>query len=94
MRSTFTSEFIYDAAPGWEQRGKKMATVLGIKFLPKNILGQLSGVLKCSDGSETETRQWIEEIVTQLVPITIVPFKIVWLLECGDVIIKEVASTK
>ena len=92
MRSTFTTEFIYDGSDGFLERKAKMCERLDIKLDTKsgNMIGQLSGVLKGSDLAEEDIRRWLSEMCYELEKITIVPFKIVWLLEGGDIIIKEI----
>lgn len=90
MRATFTTEYIYDGSDGFEIRAKKMAEVLGIEWRGRNMIGQLSGITKGLDLVEEDIRRWLEEMCFDLEKITLVSFKIVWLLEGGDLICKEI----
>jgi len=90
MRAAFTTEFIYDGAEGFEKRARKIAKVLDVEWQGKNIVGQLSGVTGGLDLAEEDIRRWLLEMCYELGKITIVSFKIVWLLQGGDIIIKEI----
>ena len=101
MRATFTTEFIYDGAKGYEGRKNKMMEVLeqGELKLERNnrggmTLGQMAGITSGLDLAESDIKRWIEEQYWDLCRITKVPFKIVWLLEGGDLICKEVFPIK
>jgi hypothetical protein len=102
MRATYTTEFIYDGADGHSDRKDKMMEVLEageIKKLERdnhmgNMIGQISGITSGLNLDESDIKRWIDEQCWDLCKITIVPFKIVWLLEGGDVIIKEVTPIK
>ena len=100
MRATFTTEFIYDGADGYEDRKDKMMEVLegGESKMERNnkmgsMVGQICGITHGSDLGETDIKRWIDEMCYDLYKITIVPFKIVWLLESGDIIIKDIKSS-
>jgi len=92
MRATFTTNFIYDGSDAFLYRKEKMCEILNIKMDLKgsSMIGQLSGILSGSDLGETDIRRWIEEQCYELHKITKVPFKIVYLLEGGDIVIKEI----
>lgn len=97
MRATFTTEFIYDGSKGYLERKDKMMEILeeGELKLERNnhmgsMIGQISGITSGLDLVESDIKRWIDEQYWDLCRITIVPFKIVWLLEGGDIFIKEV----
>jgi hypothetical protein len=97
MRATFTTEFIYDSSEGFEERAQELLDILTStqgashsKWKGGNAIGQLSGVASGLDLAESDTTRWIEEERWECARVTKVPFKIVWLLEGGDVIIKDV----
>ncbi len=94
MRATFTTSFIYDADTGHKERANEMAKVLGISWEEKNMIGVMSGITSGLDIAELDIRRWINEMCFELKDITIVPFKVAWLLEGGDVIIKEIKPLK
>lgn len=96
MRATFTTEFIYDGADGFLERKAKMCEALDIKMDLRggNMIGQLSGITKGLDLAEEDIRRWLLEMCHELSKITIVQFKIVWLLEGGDLICKEIHPSK
>ncbi len=94
MRATFTTEFIYDGAEGWNERKKKMVDILSVHYpvdtSSGTCIGRISGVLSELDLAEEDIRRWLLEICYDLAKVTKVPFKIVWLLEGGDLICKEI----
>lgn len=90
MRATFTTEYIYDGSEGQQERSDKMRDVLMAEKKNSNYIGQISGITSGSDLSEQDIKGWIDEMCYELSKVTIVPFKIVWLLESGDIIIKEI----
>ena len=92
MRATFTTEYIYDGDEGFIERAAKMCEVMDIKMDTKggNMIGQLTGILSGLDLAEEDIKRWMEEKVHELSKITIVPFRIVYLLEGGDLILKQV----
>lgn len=94
MRTTFTTNFIYDGIEGHEERQRKLEKILLAdypkEFIPRNCIGQISGILKGSDLGHEDTKRWIGEQVYACEKITIVPFRIVWMFEGGDIIISEV----
>jgi len=90
MRATFTTEYIYDGADGYEKRQKEMVDILSGHASSKNMIGQISGIISGSDLAESDIKRWMDEQCWDLCKITIVPFRIVWLLEGGDLICKEV----
>ncbi|HEX9060868.1 MAG TPA: hypothetical protein VF941_11870 [Clostridia bacterium] len=102
MRATFTKEFIYDGSKGFQKRREKLFRILssteGYIPLPEfrggNCMGQISGIISGLDLAESDIRRWIEEQRWECAYITKVPFRIVWLLEGGDVIIKDVPVIK
>lgn len=96
MRATFTTDFIYDGRDGYLERKAKMCEVLEIKMdlSGGSCIGQLSGVTKGLDLAERDIKTWIEEMCYELRKVTLVPFKAVWLLEGGDVLIKEIIPVK
>lgn len=96
MRATFTTEFIYDGAEGYLDRRAKIYEVLGCKvdMGGGNVIGQLAGVTKGLDLSEEDVRRYIDEICNELYHIAKVDFKIVWLLEGGDIIIRNILGKK
>jgi hypothetical protein len=98
MRATFTTEFIYDGIEGFDDRKDKMMEVLeaGENKLNRNnhmgnMIGQIAGITHGLDLEESDIKRWIEEQYWDLCRITKVPFKIVWLLEGGDTIVKQVS---
>lgn len=92
MRATFTTEFIYDGSENFNVRAKKMATTLETKWNVRNggMIGQISGITRGLDLAEEDIRRWLLEMCYELEKITIMPFKIIWLLEGGDLICKEI----
>lgn len=92
MRATFTTSFIYDGLDGYRDRFKKLAEVLEVKHEHRGggCVGQLSGITCGLDLGEHDVRRYIDEIVSNLHKISYVSFKIVWLLEGGDIIIREI----
>ena len=54
------------------------------------MLGQIFGVTSGLNLDESDIKGWIEEMVQELTVITKVEFKIVWLFEGGDILIKTV----
>ena len=100
MRATYTTEFIYDGAVGYLERKDKLMEVLeaGERKMERdnhmgNMIGQISGITSGLDLAESDIKRWIDEQYWDLCKITIVPFRIVWLLEGGDLICKEVTPT-
>lgn len=98
MRATFTTDFIYDGSEGYQERGKEIQSILTstegnrpqAPLRGGNVIGQIAGICSGSDLSESDLKRWIDEMAVDCGKITKVPFKIVWLLEGGDVIIKEI----
>lgn len=92
MRATFTTDFIYDFQEGWVGRRTKMCEILGGYASSKggDMIGQISGITKGLDLSEQDIRDEIEELAFELHKVTGIPFRIVWLLEGGDLICKEI----
>ena len=93
MRATFTTEFIYDGSDGYRKRYRTICEILGApreKTRKRNMIGQIFGITNGMDISEEDIRRWIEEICHDLAKITIVQFRIVWLLEGGDLLCKEI----
>ena len=96
MRAAFTTEFIYDGAKGFEERANKMVDILSVggdyvaPLGGGNMVGQLSGITRGLDLAEEDIRRWLLEMCYELSKVTIVPFRIVWLLEGGDLICKEI----
>lgn len=96
MRATFTTSFIYDGAEGYEDRWNKLCDVFDIKYRERaggNVIGRISGVTKGMDLSEEDVRRYIEEIANELHDIAKVDFTVCWLLEGGDVIIRQIRGT-
>lgn len=97
MRATFTTEFIYDGSEGFEERKQQMVEILnsGQAYKPEqpkggNMIGQLFGVTSGLDLAENDIKSWIEDMCAELRVVTKVEFKIVWLFEGGDILIKTV----
>jgi hypothetical protein len=90
MRATFTTEYIYDGSEGFKNRQEKMCAILEIKPKSDNMVGQLSGILSGLDLAESDIKRWIEEQSNELSKVTTVEFRIVWLLEGGDIICKKI----
>lgn len=92
MRATFTTNFIYDGSEGYLERKERLCKILNISSDNKagNMIGQLSGILSGSDLGETDVKRWLEEQCYDLYQVTQVPFTIVYLLEGGDIIIKNI----
>lgn len=96
MRATFTTEFIYDGSDGYLERKAKMCEILNTKMDLKSgtVIGQISGITSGLDLEEEDIRRWVLEFCYELMRITIIPFKIVWLFENGDVLMKKIHSIK
>lgn len=92
MRAAFTTEFIYDGVEDYLERRTKLCEILDVKPNSKsgNMVGQISGLTKGLDLAESDIKRWIDEMAYELSKVTIVPFKIVWLFEGGDIVIKEI----
>lgn len=92
MRATFTTSFIYDGGPGFEDRKYTMCEILSIPIENRchSMIGQLSGIVSGSDLEEDDIRMWIDEQCRDLRKITTIPFKIVYLLEGGDILIRDI----
>ncbi len=92
MRATFTTEFIYDGSDGYQKRGKDMKDILMVKMelMGGSMIGQIAGITSGLDLSEYDIKEYIDEMVLDLSKVTKVPFKIVWLFEGGDILIKEI----
>ena len=86
MRATFTTDFIYDGQDGYLERKAKLCDVLDIKMDLQGgtMIGQLSGI--------TSGLDLALEMCYDLSKIMIGPFRIVWSLEGGDLICKEIIS--
>ena len=92
MRATFTTDFIYDTGEGYIERENQLCNILGVE--PKNgtVIGQISWVIKGVDLSENDIKEDISQIVNELQGISMVDFKIVWLLEAGDIIVNIISK--
>lgn len=92
MRATFTTSFIYDGIEGYMDRKKKLSDILDIELNSKggSVIGQLAGVTKGLHLSESDIKDEIEQLVYDLSQVATVPFKIVWLFEGGDIVIKDI----
>ena len=92
MRATFTTEFIYDGTDGFLERKAKMCEVLDIKMDLKggSCIGQLAGIISGLSLAEEDINRWLNEQVYKLAKITVVPFRIVYLFEGGDLVCKNV----
>ena len=96
MRATFTTEFIYDGSDGFLERKAKLCEALDAKMDLNggNMIGQIHGITSGLDLAEEDIRRWLLEMCWELMRITKVPFKIVWLLEGGDIIVKQIEPIK
>lgn len=92
MRASFTTEFIYDCTNGYKDRWLKLVEILDADKEHKggSCLGRITGITRGLDLAEEDIRRWVEEMSYEMSKITIVPFKIVWLLEGGDLLCKEI----
>ncbi len=92
MRAAFTTEFIYDGVEGYLERKAKMCQILDAEMDLQggNMIGRIAGITKGLDLAEEDIRRWLLEMCWELARVTKVQFKIVWLLEGGDVLIKEI----
>lgn len=92
MRACFTTEFIYDGSKGYQDRGIEMCKVLDVpcNISGGNMIGQIAGILSGLDLAENDIRTQLEDQAIDLCKITLIPFKIVYLLEGGDIVVKEI----
>ena len=82
MRASFTTEFIYDGTDEFLTRRTKMVKILEADKEHKggNMIGRITGLTSGLDLAEEDIRRWLSEMCYELSKITIIPFKIVWLL--------------
>lgn len=94
MRASFTTEFIYDGLEGYLDRYEKLVEVFNSdrEYKGGNMIGRITGLTKGLDLGEQDIRDYIDEMCKEAYGIAKVPFKIVWLFESGDVIIREIRT--